>query len=119
MLTYSQSTGIMTRDGAFLAKGWSGNGDGKNNPDMQDVHDVGPLPRGLYSVGEWGMHDVGPISAPLTQISGETFGRSAFYIHGPSLPAHYGQESKGCIVIPRPMRLLVQASGEKQLEVVL
>jgi hypothetical protein len=39
--------------------------------------------------------------APLTQIEGESYGRSNFWIHGPAKSAsRYGQESLGCIVIP-------------------
>ena len=116
MLIYSQTTGLMTLNSKPLAEGWAGKGDSKNNPKAQEIHDEGPLPRGLYEIGEWGLHDVGPMSARLTQVSGDTFGRDGFYIHGPAQdPAHYGQESKGCIVIPRPKRLLVAASGEKQV----
>lgn len=112
-LNFSQSTGNITTDsGALVAKGWAGNGDGKNNPNMQSVHNVGPLPQGVYRVDPWEENHggLGPIVAHLEQISGETFGRSAFYIHGPSMDkAHYGQESKGCIVIPRDQRLAVRA----------
>jgi len=106
-LNYSQTTGQMTTDdGADLAHCWAGHGDSKNNPADQAKKSVGPLPQGLYTVQGWFAHPrLGPLVAKLTQIEGETFGRDAFYIHGPSKdPAEYGQESKGCIVIPRIWR---------------
>ena len=104
-LNYSQTTGQVTDDnGKSIAKGWAGNGCGRNNPTMQDVHCVGPLPQGVYKIGAWYDHTrLGPMVADLHQISGETFGRNDFFIHGPS-SEHYGQESKGCIVVPREDR---------------
>ena len=112
-LNYDQVTGHITNDeGKLLATGWSGNGDGKNNPAMQDVHSVGPLPQGVYKVCEWeyehnGLgHDV----VAILQVEGETFGRDGFFIHGPAINSeHYGQESKGCIVVPREGRLYIQS----------
>lgn len=106
-LTYSQTQGlVLNESGTIVAEGWSGNHTGKNNPDMQAAHNVGPLPQGLYRVGQWQDHPrLGPMVVPLTQIEGETFGRSDFWIHGPSTaPSRYGQESEGCIVLPRADR---------------
>lgn len=120
--TYSQHSGILTDDqGIQVAVGWAGNHDGKNNPDMQQVRCVGPLPRGVYKVESWiDVHPhLGPDVAPLTQVSGETYGRGDFFIHGPSVASdRYGQESKGCIVITRPMRQQVRALGPDFVEVV-
>jgi hypothetical protein len=49
--------------------------------------------------------------APLTQIEGETFQRSNFFIHGPAKDAgRYGQESLGCIVVPFGGRQRVKAA---------
>jgi hypothetical protein len=107
-LNFSQSTGLVTMDdGAHVAMGWSGNGEGKCNPAMQHVRDVGPLPQGVYRIGPWQDHPhLGRMVAPLTQIAGETFGRDDFLIHGPSMdPARRGQESKGCCVVPFAGRL--------------
>lgn len=105
-LTYNQTNGHLTNDdGVIVAEGWAGNGDGKNNHAMQDVKSIGPLPCGVYSVGEWeAMHPgLGPLVVHLVQVEGDTFGRDGFYIHGPSFK-NYGEESKGCIIVPRPMR---------------
>ena len=111
-INYDQVTGNITDEaGNLLATGWSGRGEGKNNPDMQSVHNEGPLPQGLYETGEWehqhnGLgHDV----VALHQIEGETYGRDGFFIHGPSVnPDNYGEESKGCIVVPREGRLKLE-----------
>jgi len=117
-LNYCQTTGILTDDeGTVVAHGWAGRQEGKNNPDMEDVHSTGPLPAGTYSVGPWGDHPpVGPESAKLTQTSGESYGRDGFYIHGPG-DADYGQESKGCIVIPHAEREAVMALNPDQITV--
>ena len=111
-LNYSQTTGNMTDDnGNLIAKGWAGHGDGKNNPAMQSVHNVGPLPQGKYNVSGWFSHPrLGPMVARLTQFEGETFGRDSFFIHGAAknLDKH-GQESEGCIVQERIERDKVAA----------
>lgn len=109
--TYSQTTGeIEGADGSLIALGWAGSGVGKNAPTMQGVRTVGPLPQGLYVVGVWCDHPrLGKMVAPLTQIEGETFNRSDFWIHGPSRKAgRYGQESLGCIIVPFAGRVKVK-----------
>ena len=124
-IRFSQSTGAFSYigDGNIIfpiGVGWAGNGPGKNNPDMQDVHDVGPLPRGLYDIGdpENNPH-TGPYSLRLTpHPENEMFGRSDFLIHGPALdPSRFGQESKGCAILVRPDRERIVSTGAKTLEV--
>ena len=126
MLIYSQSTGIMTRDGVKIALGWAGQHDGKNNPAMQAVRGIGPIPRGFYTIGPWEeTHGhLGPMVAPLTpdiendMLADDGRARSAFFIHGASTGANYGQESMGCIVLPRADRQIVKGTGETRLQVV-
>ena len=113
-LTYYQSTGkILDPEGLLVATGWAGRGEAKNQPTCDHMRCEGPLPKGVYVVGVWDNHPrLGPMVAPLTQISGETHGRSAFFFHGPSSnPAHEGQESMGCIVVPRPGRVEVKKAA--------
>lgn len=120
-LNYCITNGKITQeDGTLVATGWAGHGAGKNNPEMVSVKDVGPLPPGTYQVGAWGLHgEVGPLSAILTQIQGETYGRNDFLIHGPDMDASkYGEESKGCIVVPRTDRLRVIALKPQTITVV-
>lgn len=115
-LTFSQSQGTITQDDGTLVtdQAFAGNDSrpgvnpthiqGRNNPDAQGIHKIGPLPQGVYTLGAWEEHPrLGPICSPLTQISGETFGRDAFYIHGPS-SLDYANSSEGCIVVPHVPR---------------
>jgi len=123
MLVYSQSTGIMSRDGQPIAKGWAGHGAAKNDPNAQDQVGVGPLPRGLYTLDPWeAVHgELGPMVTHLTPDPGDDEeGRSGFYIHGPASAASgkQGQESKGCIVLWHNDRQAVKDSGETRLQVV-
>lgn len=126
VFVWIQDEGVMLDDaGNEVAEGWAGHGAGRNNPAMQPVHEVGPLPQGLYDVGPWGDASsvlgypahLGPFIARLTQVEGETFGRDGFYIHGPG-GADPTQSSKGCVEIMRVQRLQVMAMRPDQLRVV-
>ena len=123
MWTYEQATGkLIDSDGNVVAHGYSGAGDGKNDPDKQDEPDIGPIPQGIYTIGApqfvntRGPH--GPFVLPLTPDPGdEMFGRSGFLMHGDSIE-HPGTASKGCIIMPKPIRENVWNSGDHQLQVV-
>ena len=84
MWTYFQATGeLKDAAGAVVAEGDSGRGPGRNNPEMEHVHEVGPIPCGEYQIGA--LHNTeqhGPAVMGLAQRSGEAFGRSGFLIHG-------------------------------------
>lgn len=121
MWIYEQKTGNLRRDNAidFVGKGYSGaEPDGKNNPAMESVPDVGPIPRGEYQVGV--PHDTdshGPFVMSLTPMpQNEMFGRAGFLMHGDSIE-HPGTASKGCIIMPRPVRERVWNSGDHRLQV--
>jgi hypothetical protein len=116
---YSQKTGDLIRDGIFLCRGYSGYEEGKNNPAMQTVHDMGPIP-----VGKWIMAAImdspahGPRCIRLVPDEGTmTWGRDGFLIHGDSLSSP-GNASHGCIVINRTFRELVWGTKDCHLEVV-
>ena len=122
MWIYEQRTGLLRRDSAIdiVGKGYSGaEPDGKNNPAMESVPDVGPIPRGEYQVGV--PHDTdshGPFVMSLTPLpANEMFGRAGFLMHGDSIE-HPGTASKGCIIMPRPVRERVWNSGDHRLQVV-
>lgn len=120
-LTYNQTTGHLTNDdGVLVAEGWAGKGEGRNNHAMQEVSCVGPLPCGKYAVQPWeAMHPgLGPLVARLIQIEGDNFHRDGFFIHGPSKGENYGEESKGCIIIPRPMRNYVNSLNPQTITVI-
>ncbi len=118
MWIYAQSTGeLFQEDGdtpSTVAVGYSGTGEGKNNAAMQQIHNVGPIPRGFWKIGDpecvetVGPH--GPFVLPLTPEDGTvTYGRDGFLIHGDSY-GHPGQASHGCIVINRHVREAIAAS---------
>jgi len=127
---YCISTGVMTDDdGKIIAKnGFSGNNSregvnptgikGYNNPAMVSVKFIGPLPPGTYKVDKpWGFHSpLGPNSVPLTQTSGESYGRGSFFVHGPG--PDYNNSSEGCIVFPIGERLKVISFNPDQITVV-
>ncbi|MGY2050685.1 tlde1 domain-containing protein [Methylobacterium sp. JK268] len=120
---YEQATGrlYLRRDGSLdlEAFGYSGSevGGGKNNPDAQCRQDVGPLPRGDYQIGGPIMGP-SPYSLPLTPAStNDMCGRSGFLIHGDSIAAP-GRASHGCIILARPARERIVASGIDKLIVV-
>ncbi|MDU6411135.1 MAG: DUF2778 domain-containing protein [Yersiniaceae bacterium] len=95
---YSQSTGVLTHNGNFFAKGYSGSGNGINNPALESVPRKGPIPKGKYRIT--GAHNtVTPVTIILTPVAGtNTFGRDNFRIHGGSRSGAM-TASKGCIII--------------------
>jgi hypothetical protein len=119
MWTYNQVDGTLLHDGEQAGEGYSGFADGKNNPEMQNVHDVGPIPVGTYQIGE--PHDTtthGPHVMALTPVAPtDTFGRDGFLIHGDSIAAP-GTASHGCIIMPRNVRDAISTSGDTDLRVV-
>jgi hypothetical protein len=106
---YEQSTGRMfaRQDGKndWLATGYSGseqNG-GKNDPSKQCERDIGPLPRGSYSIGD-PFTGPSPFSLRLSpDPTNEMCGRDNFLIHGDSIAAP-GTASDGCIILERTAR---------------
>ena len=122
---FEQRTGkLYDPQGNCVATGYAGgncgkNPEGINNPDMQGVKGVGPLPVGLYTLGEPVLKShLGPFAIPLIpDPSNEMFGRSSFYCHGDSI-ASPGSASEGCIIVPRPIRNTMWESLTHVLEVV-
>ena len=116
---YEQATGRMLLDDKYFATGYSGAREGKNNPDMQDVANVGPLPRGNYSIDapvDTVTH--GPYVLRLEPAAeNEMFGRAGFLIHGDSV-VHPGTASEGCIILARAIRERIWKSGDHKLAVV-
>lgn len=104
--TYVQKTGkLFDPSGALASTGYAGRGEGLNNPAMQQVHMVGPLPVGLYSAGtpQNGTR-LGPDAIPLVPFGSNTmFGRGGFYCHADN--AHLDHSaSEGCIVMDTATR---------------
>lgn len=124
MWIYEQATGEMnySPDGVAaqpITKGYSGFGVGKDNPNMEHVRDVGPIPRGSYAIGPAHSDpEKGPmVMALVPRADTSTFGRGGFLIHGDSLE-HPGEASHGCIILDRVAREAIAASPDRTLQVV-
>ncbi len=118
--TYAQTTGELQQDGKHVATGYSGAGHGKNNPDMQEVHNLGPIPQGDWTIVGPPVNtaDHGPYVLTLKPAADTpTFGRSGFLMHGDSKESP-GSASHGCVILPRSIREQVWKSGDHDLEVV-
>ncbi len=95
-------------------KGYAGAGVGKNNPSMQNIANVGPIPQGTYTVGNNvpltpnGLKNALPL---IPDQNTDTLGRGGFFIHGNNPNNPSGTSSHGCPVFDRDTRLNIP-SGE-------
>lgn len=126
MYQWHQSSGELWRgdadgnNGTFVSKGYSGAGDGKNNPAFQRVRNVGPIPQGKWKISgppvDTPSH--GPFVLHLFPCpSTNTFGRDGFLIHGDSVRLP-GTASEGCIILSRAIREQIWSSGDRDLQVI-
>jgi RHS repeat-associated protein len=135
-INYSVSSGEVTQythvDGDLpntkdLGTGYSGKGDGVNNPSMENVSGApgkpvaGPIPEGKYTIGEEQANKLGngkvlSNSMRLTPDAGNNmYGRGGFLMHGGSWNL---TSSEGCIVVPDVnVRNAVGSSGTNLLTV--
>ena len=123
--TFESSTGtLFDPSGKLAATGYAGGDkglhkEGINNPQLQNVHDIGPLPEGIYTMGDpvEGSH-LGPLAIPLTpDPNNQMFGRSSFFIHGDRIGAE-GTASDGCIILAHDIRTLLSQSDDRQMQVI-
>jgi hypothetical protein len=130
MWTYHQVSGAMVRpDNSLAATGYSGHGQGKNDPNSESIHDLGPCPRGM-----WRMEVIKGIDGEACDYEGKkqpvirlhpkpgtnTYGRSGFLVHGDSV-SEPGTASLGCIIQPHNIRVEMANdidAGDEDLEVV-
>lgn len=113
--TYDQSTGVLTAPDGRRWGGYSGRGEGLNNPAMDHVRARGPIPRGRWDMGaningkfQKGKRRksmrTGPAVFDLVPQRGTiTHGRSAFQIHGDNNLLNF-TASSGCIIVRREAR---------------
>lgn len=116
--TYIQSTGELKRpNGTVASTGYAGYGPGRNNPAMQGVKNIGPVPRGKYHMGYGEDHPkTGRLTIRLVpDPSNQMFGRSGFLIHGDNKT---GTASHGCIIAGFNARVEVDKSPDRYLEVI-
>lgn len=115
---YVQSTGQLFRpDGSLCGTGYAGTHDGRNNPLMQEIHNIGPLPVGFYTFATAvdGTH-LGPTAIPLEPDPlNQMYGRSAFFMHGDSV-TH--DASHGCIIMGHDVRIEVAEHANELLRVI-
>jgi len=120
MWTYVQETGELLQDGQHVDAGYSGCDEGKNNPAMQAVHNMGPIPQGDWTIigPPFNTPDHGPNVLRLEPAAGtNTFGRDGFLMHGDN-KNFPGTASQGCIIMGPNTRQRVWSSNDLDLEVV-
>ncbi|WP_230969342.1 tlde1 domain-containing protein [Nitrogeniibacter aestuarii] len=116
---YDQSDGTLLHDGKPVpnAVGYAGKGAHKNRPASENLKNLGPIPKGQWLIGGY-TNSKGPLTITLTPNAGtNTFGRTAFRIHGDSIK-NPGTASEGCIIMPYSVRTAIINSGDHDLEVV-
>lgn len=128
MWTYKQSTGEMTKpDGTRYGFGFAGHSEGLNNPAKQNQAMVGPLPQGDYTMVGFRENDSHTGMCTIVLASdpkNNTFGRSAFRIHGSRNLLSSGLDaflhsSDGCIILGDcVLRRGIWASADKLLRVI-
>lgn len=121
MIIYHSRAGVIELAGQRFPA-YSGFHEGKNNPNMEAVQNVGPIPVGDWEIVRWDDNhgEKGPQVAVLSPVGHNAHGRSEFLIHGDSI-AHPGEASHGCICTlgnGRATRDKLRASGETRLQVV-
>ena len=126
---YSQSTGILSwgppayagggppqeiTDCENSCSGYSGaKGKSLNNPAMQDVRNVGPIPQGFYYIDPQKSNEKFTAFMRLTPGQ-EIYGRSGFLIHGDNKRRNQSA-SEGCIILPRDVRNIINNSEDHWL----
>ena len=97
MFIYSQTSGELRRDDVLIGKGYSGHGEGRNNPALDHLHDIGPTPRGEYTIGSpYTDPHKGPLCFRLFPKPGtDLHKRSGFLLHGNNA---LNDASRGCII---------------------
>ena len=118
MISYDQKTGEIKIRNTVVGYGYSGAGKGVNNPALENVRRVGPIPRGRWKIDRWDdKHgDKGPQVAVLSPVGHDAHGRTAFLIHGDNTSLNQ-TGSWGCIIASRLIRNALRASGETELVV--
>ncbi len=115
---YRQSTGNLKFNGIQVATGYAGYGSGKNNPNMEAVKDIGPIPKVKYGIeAPRTSARTGPYVLPLIPIGHNALGRTDFQIHGDS-KSNRGNASNDCIIMDRSIRESIWNSHVRRLVVV-
>lgn len=119
MWTYVQSNGDFFFNNEYIETGYSGKDpEGKNKPDKECDKDVGPIPRGYFTIGAEKQTPT-PVTLMLTPENPNYCNpkRDNFLIHGDNI-ASPGTASIGCIILARKTRERVRDSVDKKMRVV-
>jgi len=112
MIIYSQSLCKVWLNSLIIGSGYSGNGDGLNNPNLEHIIGHGPIPRGMWTIKKWtgeqtyidnGGKSLGKQVAILEPMGFNPHNRSGFRWHGDNSAMNF-TASDGCIVSPRVLR---------------
>ncbi|HEY5998128.1 MAG TPA: tlde1 domain-containing protein [bacterium] len=125
---YSRSSGQLTHEDPPLRSvdvgtGYSGHGLGLNNPTLQFLRNVGPIPQGTWTIGPQQNNTTGsgtnlPASMRLTPAADtQTLGRDGFLIHGDNGRGNRSA-SQGCPVFNRNIRNQIGGSDDNTLVVI-
>jgi hypothetical protein len=92
--------------------------EGVNNPAMQCVKLVGPLPRGFYTFAVPIIQShLGPFAIPLIpDASNAMCNRGDFFCHGDTTPS--GNASQGCVIMSRATRNAMWVHQDHRIQVV-
>lgn len=114
---YVIQTGELHYEGELFAVGYSGRaGIARNSPHAVADRGKGPIPPGFFRlVRIRSSQRTGRYVIDLEQTAGESYGRSAFQIHGDNAKS---DASSGCIVLGLADRLAIWRSGIRLLKVV-
>lgn len=114
---YSQTSGDLKFNQSYVGTGYSGFGLGKNKPNMENVRNIGPIPKGVYRISAPRTSaNTGPFVLPLAPVGHNALGRTDFQIHGDSR-SNPGSASNGCIIMTRTIREKIWNSGIRKLVV--
>lgn len=100
--------------------GYAGHGWGRNNPRMEKVHGIGPLPAGDYTIGPLEMQHAAlglNVCALMPDPANTMYNRSGFFLHGRKSPTDL-DASEGCIVLDHTSRMRVATSADRKLRVI-
>lgn len=120
MWWYCQRDGSLQLNTLRQCTAYSGHGEGLNNPELESVPDVGPIPCGQWQVTGVIHQDpeLGPYVLVLEPLPGtDTFGRTVFRVHGDNRLLNY-TASKGCVVAGLPSRERIWESNDHVITVV-
>jgi hypothetical protein len=118
---YKQTTGQLMLNNEIIGAGYSGKGQGRNNPATENQKNVGPIPAGSYKI--MGKRVDGQTGATIVDTlpsghnaAGRWPGTERFAIRGDTNPP--GMGPAGDIVVPRQVLDKIDPNGFPDLKVI-